>query len=149
MCIRDSPNGIAMSADRRHVYVAETTDGILNLYERDAETGELSQKGLRRGRFHAGAGLDNITVDEAGGLWIVAHPRLFDYVKHSKDNALDSATRTLRIELDAEAGKAEIEDVYVGDGEQLSGGTIAVPVGDAVVMGSVFEKKILICDLPS
>jgi arylesterase/paraoxonase len=143
------PNGIAMNADGTEVYVAETTDGMLRLYRRDPKTGALTNDGLRRSRIRAGTGLDNITVDREGRILIGAHPRLLDFVAHSKDEGALSPTRALRMTLNFEAGEAEIEDLYIGSGEQLSGGTVALPIAGSMLLGSVFEEKILICDLPN
>ncbi len=141
-------NGININADGSELYVTETTDGILRIYDRDTETGALALRPVDHGRLWVGPGPDNIAVAEDGTLWITSHPNLLKFLQHAQDPAAPSPTRVLTVALDPDKGAHTVETVYLTHGSDLSGGSVAVPAGDRFVVGSVFEDKILICGRP-
>jgi arylesterase / paraoxonase len=135
-------NGIALSHDGRTVYVAETIGRALRTYARDADTGQLTL----RHRIPCGTGVDNIDVDEAGNLWIGAHPKMLRFVAHAEDPSKRSPSQVLHV--DVQVDPPEVETVWLSMGEDLSGSSVAAVRGDKMLIGSVFEPHILICDWP-
>jgi len=135
-------NGISVSPDGRELYVAETTGRVLNVYDRDRQTGDLSLK--EEIRFDTG--LDNIEVGPDGILWIGSHPQLLKFVGHSKDAGKPSPSQVLRVELKGD-GAHRIDEVYLNRGEELSGSSVGAVYWDRLLIGSVFEEKLLDCRL--
>ncbi len=63
-------NGVNVSPDGKTIYLCAVTELALHVYDRDPASGKL----LLREKIKLGTGVDNIEKDEAGGLWIGAHP---------------------------------------------------------------------------
>ncbi len=145
-------NGIALSPDGAMLYVAELGDGVVRVYDRNAETGALFPRGealedQRPGIIPIGTGIDNIDVDAQGALWIAAHPRLLDFLAHAADADNLSPTRVTRTVMDPQTGQGRTEEIYLDFGDQISGGSVAVAHDGRLLIGSVFEPKIVLCDL--
>jgi len=136
------PNGIAVSPDGRNLFVAGTTQRALNVFDRDLESGGLTLKE----RICLDTGPDNIEIDAQGTLWIGAHPQLLKFVAHAKDPGKLSPSQVLKVVLNAD-GQARIDEVYLNGGDQLSGSSVGAVYQDRLLIGSVFEKKILDCRL--
>ncbi|QSQ25984.1 SMP-30/gluconolactonase/LRE family protein [Pyxidicoccus parkwayensis] len=137
-------NGINHSADGRTVYLAQVLEKSLTVYTRDVDSGALTQ----RLKLPLGTGPDNIEVDARGDLWIGCHPKLLDFVAHAKD--LSGATRApaqvLRVK--ASGDKLEAEEVFLDDGRQISAVATAAVSGKWMLLGPVFDKDMLRCELP-
>ena len=135
-------NGLALSPDGKTLYAAETVAQAVRVYDRDPGTGALT---LRR-VVDAGSGVDNIDVDPQGNLWIGAHPQLLTFVAYAGDPAKTSPSQVL--EIVPGDGDFKVREVYLGDGRELSGSSVAVKYKDRVLIGSVFDPRFLICPLP-
>jgi len=131
-------NGIAVSGDGKTLYVTETTGGKLSVLNRNIETGLLHLKFARQ----INTGPDNITLDRDGNLWIAAHPKLLDFVAHSKNPKNISPSQILKL---TPKGKDdfEVEEVYMNSGEEISGTSTAIRYQNKIYVGVVFEKKLL------
>ncbi len=133
-------NGINMSKDRKVVWVAATTEGAIHIYDRDVDSGDLSL-------WHTepfGTGVDNIELDLHGSLWIGAHPKLLSFMRHASDAGKLSPSEVLWYDPDRRLDPY-VRPVYLDLGEQLSGISVAAPFGSRVLMGSVFEPFLLVC----
>ncbi|MBP6014219.1 MAG: SMP-30/gluconolactonase/LRE family protein [Alphaproteobacteria bacterium] len=134
-------NGINRNSDSSEIYVSETTGRTLSTFRRDATTGALAH-------IHALAipmGLDNIDVDSEGTLWIGAHPRLLDFVAHAQDPEKLSPSVVVKVKPEGDATTYEV--VYENKGEELSGASVAVAASNRLIIGAVFDPKILNCKL--
>ncbi|MEM1245475.1 MAG: SMP-30/gluconolactonase/LRE family protein [Acidobacteriota bacterium] len=134
-------NGINMSKDGKIVWVAATTEGAIHIYDRDPETGDLSP-------WHVevlGTGVDNIELDLHGSLWIGAHPKLLSFLGHAGDADKTSPSEVLWYDPDRRLDPY-VRPVYLDLGEELSGISVAAPFGSRVLMGSVFEPFLLVCE---
>jgi arylesterase/paraoxonase len=137
-------NGIAASADGAMVFVSESTGRRLLAYARDATTGALTLKH----EVETEAGLDNISLDERGVLWVAAHPKLLEFLAHAKDPAHHSPSQVMRATY--ADGKLTVQDAAIDDGARLSGSSVALPLGASrFLIGSVFEPHVLDCTLPA
>ena len=129
-------NGVALSAEGAELYVAATVDRAIFVYGVGPD-GALSL--LRR--IETGTGVDNITVDDEGMLWLGAHPKLLTFVRHAADSSVLSPSQVLRV--DPRSGR--VDEILLDDGRQLSGSAAAVPWVDRLLIGPVFDDHMLDC----
>lgn len=139
-------NGIAASADGATIWVAATTDAAVVGYDRDASSGDLRE----RVRIDTGTGVDNIQLDEAGDLWLGAHPKLLAFLRHARDPGVHSPSQVLRINAASHAVNVVLSD----DGVLLSGSAAAAPLtlrdgSRRLLVGPVFDPVLLDCKLPA
>lgn len=136
-------NGIALSPDGKTAYVAETTGRSLVLYDRNPEDDGL----MLRERVFLGTGVDNITVDAQGRVFIAAHPKLLTFAfGHAKSAEKLAPSQVLFID----PAKKAADQIYLSLGKDLSGSSTAVVDIEArrMLVGSVFEPHLLSCTLP-
>ncbi len=133
-------NGIEASADGAHIYVAETAAGTVRTYDRDARTGKLSLAKITQ----LSAAPDNITIDDAGALWVAALPKPLAVSGHGDNPDRYAPSEVIRIGADGAA-----QTIYRDDGGELSAATAAARLGETLIIGALYEKKFLICDLPA
>ncbi len=132
-------NGVQTSRDGSTLYVAETTGKRVTSYAINQQTGALTLKS----ELDIDSGLDNIEVDESGNLWLASHPKTFDFLGHASDAANRSASQVFLISDDN--GTLTSEEIYLNDGNPISGSSVAAPIGNRFIVGSVLEPHILDC----
>lgn len=133
-------NGVNRSADGRRIYVAECLGRDVRVYDRDPDSGALAERDV----IPLGTCPDNIEVAEDGELWIGAHPRIFDLLAHGADASKHAPAQVLRVDPATRA----VEEVYLDDGASISGVSTASVAGDKMVLGAIFDAKVLVCDRP-
>lgn len=131
-------NGINVSNDLRKIYVAATTGRTILIYNRSA-TGNLDLES----EISTQTGVDNIEVDEQGALWIGCHPQLLKFVAHAADSTQYSPSQVIKINW-GEDGSHQLTEVFLNDGAGYSGSSVAAPYHNQLLIGSVFEKGLLI-----
>ena len=135
-------NGIAISEDGTTLFVAETTGRRLRVYDRNPDNGTLTEQFSEE----IPSGLDNISLAPDGRLWIGSHPKLLDFVAHAEDPNAHSPSQVLRLEV--RERHVRVEELYLNDGAELSGSSVALPVSEGrFLVGSVFEPHFLDCRL--
>ncbi len=143
-----SASGMAMSPDGLTLYVAETFGRRIAIFDRNTSTGDLR---LREHLVIDGAP-DNLQVDSEGALWIAAHPKLLDLVRHFADPDHPAPTRIIRYRTRPDAPlvdeRVEIRDMFLDLGQSVSAGSVGTPFGGQLLIGSITEPKVLICRLP-
>ncbi len=128
-------NGIHLSMDGQVVYVACTTDKMVVAYDRKSHQ--------RLGQIDCQTGLDNIELDENGNLWIGCHPQMLAFASHAKKASSRSPSQVLKIEPDlTDFSQSKIIEVYLNDGNPLSGSSVAAVDGDLLLLGTVFEDGV-------
>jgi arylesterase/paraoxonase len=132
--------GVAASPDGRTVYVAEGGPQRLLVYDRDTASGELTL----RDRAPLLGSPQNLTVDASGSVWIGAHPKWFSYTRALNNPSVSSPTQVLKYTPDAQKGK-RVTEVYLNRGEALSTGTVAAVYEDKLVIGSIKDRRLLVC----
>lgn len=133
-------NGIAMSPDGATVYVAGTTDRSIHVFKRDPASGRLT----RAFRVKTGTALDNLAVDSAGGLWAAAHPKMLRFAGHAARPERTSPSQVLRIAAPG-VEDAALEELYLDDGREISGSSVAAPFPGGFLIGQVFGDRVLLC----
>lgn len=134
------PNGIQVSRDGTKVYVSESTGRRLLTYSRNAQSGELALTD----RIRLDSALDNLEWDEGNNLWIGAHPQMLKFVAHGADPAKRSASQVLRVNINNDFA---VEEIYLNDGNPLSGSSVAAAFGQRLLIGSVYDPLILDCKM--
>ncbi|MCU0356931.1 MAG: SMP-30/gluconolactonase/LRE family protein [Cyclobacteriaceae bacterium] len=134
-------NGITVSPDQTKIIVAATTGRNVQIYQRDAGDGSLILDYI----LPVNTGVDNIEVDTQGNLWIGCHPQLLKFVAHAKDPVNFSPSQVLK--LIPEGTTYRVEEILLNDGTAYSGSSVAAVYQNTLLIGSVFEKSILICTL--
>jgi len=110
------------------------------VYNRGKGTGDLTL----RHTIDLGTRPDNIEVDESGNLWIGCRPKLLTFVKYSKDPEELSPSQVLKVTVQKPASYT-VDEIYPNTGEPLSGSSVAAVFGDTVLIGSVFDERVLLC----
>jgi arylesterase/paraoxonase len=137
-------NGINVSRDGRHVYVAETTMRRVQTFSRDMFSGRLTNEGA----FDLPSGPDNIDVDTSATLWIAGHPKLFDVLAYASDPSKPSPTEIFKVPT--QHGQMQtVTPVYADLGHEIGAGSVAVAFGKNLYIGSIFDPKIVRCRLAS
>lgn len=137
-------NGINRSADGQAVYVAQSVGRSLTVYTRDADSGALTEQRT----IPLETGPDNIEVDAQGHLWLGAHPKLLGFAAHAKDASGATRAPAQVLRLKPSADTLEAEEVFLDDGRQTAGTAVAAVSGKWLLLGPVFEKDLLRCELP-
>lgn len=136
-------NSLALNANRSELLVSEISGRTMSIFAVDAASGALSLVD----KSFLGTGLDNIDIGENGDIYVAAHPKMFDFLQHAGDPTYLSPSQILRIRT--VNGVHEARQIYLNLGDELSGASVAAVVGDRMLVGSVFEEKILDCRLPA
>jgi arylesterase/paraoxonase len=135
-------NGIALGERGETLYVAAVTGGKILVFDRDAQTGALTWRDELLIQ-----GPDNLTIADDGSIWVAGHPKLLTFSAHAKDPNTRSPSYVTRLSPGSN-GTWTTTQLLLSDGSDLSGSTVAVPIGDdRFVVGSVFEAWILDCRL--
>ena len=72
--------------------------------------------------------------------------RIYDFVKYSKDPEELSPSQVLKVTA-RKPGSYTVEEIYLNSGEPLSGSSVAAVFGDTLLIGSVFDPRLLLCKL--
>jgi len=101
---------------------------------------------------------DDITIDPKTGQAFISsadrrtrwagssHPKLLTFVKYSKDPEKLSPAQVLKITVQ-KPGSYTVDEIYLNSGEPLSGSSVAAVFGDTMLIGSVFDARVLLCRL--
>lgn len=133
-------NGINISPDKKTLYVAAATEGAVIVYDINSADGSLTF----REKINLGTGVDNIEIDSKGDLWIGAHPQMLAFVRHAKNPADISPSQVLHVSFTGN-GHYEVSEVYLNDGKEISGSSVAAVYANRMLIGPVFDPKFLDC----
>lgn len=136
-------NGINISPDMTHIYVAETTGREIRTYARDVISGALHMQS----NFAIPAGLDNIDVAPNGDLWVADHPKLLAFLAYSRDPSSPSPSQVMKVRVQNSLPVSAVP-VYTNLGKQIGAASVGAVSGKTLLIGSVFDPKILDCTLP-
>jgi arylesterase/paraoxonase len=134
-------NGINQSPDGKTVYVVATIGQAVRIYDRDAATSNLT---FRR-EIPLDSGGDNVEVNADGTLWIGAHPQLLTLVRYMGGGRPYAPSQILHV-IPA-GGGAEVKEVYLDRGEQISGASVGAVRGTRLLIGAIADSKLLDCQM--
>ena len=130
-------NGVNVSSDRKTLYLTATTGNSLLVFSIDSND-ELHRERI----IDLATGVDNIDVDKDGNLWIAAHPKLLDFVKHVKDSINLSPSQVLKLSP-VEDYNFSVEEIYLNDGSEVSASSVAVYYQNQLFIGTVLNHTLL------
>jgi arylesterase/paraoxonase len=90
---------------------------------------------------------DNLSIAEDGAIWIAAHPRPIQLIRHLKDPSELSPTQVIRVAADPQT-EDRITEIYMNDGGEISAGSVAAVLEKRMLIGSLTEHKMMECTLP-
>ena len=134
-------NGIWADNDGRRLFVTGSTDKKFHVYHRSAD-GSLSRASV----LYLGTGGDNIDVDSAGVIHVVAHPRMLTFLSHARNENNKAPSQILEISGNDKGGYA-FREIYLDLGGEISAASVAAVHGKRVLVGSVFENYFLDCTM--
>lgn len=131
-------NGINYDAKRNLLFVASPRNFLVKVYQPN-EDGSLNFIE----DIDCGTGVDNIEFDEAGNLWIGAHPNLLAFSSYAAGRSEKAPSEVIKIKYHG-TGDYTIEQIYMNDGSEMSGTTVAIPYKDIILTGNVMDEHFLI-----
>ena len=133
-------NGIAFDQERALLYVASPRYFEVKVFQRKADGSlDLIED------IPAKTGVDNITIDDTGKIWIGAHPNLLRFAAYAKGDYTIAPSEIVRINYQSK-GQYDVESYWVDNGEKMSGATVAVPYNDWLLVGNVMDDHFLIIE---
>ncbi|WP_446831436.1 hypothetical protein [Candidatus Foliamicus sp.] len=129
--------GIAYADGR--IVIAETQGKRLRFMTLDAD-GRLSEES----RVSMPGFPDNIDADADGMLWVAEHPNGMALGRHFGDAEYPAPSRFYRIAADGTG----LELVAADSGRRHSAGSVAARYRDKLLLGSITEPRVLVCQLP-
>lgn len=139
-----SAAGIAGSLDHTRVYVSETSGNRVAVFSRDVINGDLKELET----IDIDSAPDNLNVDENGDLWIAAHAKVSALVRHFGNAESLAPTQILRFQPSAAPGQ-RLQEIYLNAGDAISAGSVGAHWQNKLLIGSITERKVLLCTLPA
>jgi arylesterase/paraoxonase len=127
-------NGINVSADGRSLYVSAASERTVYVYDRDPATNALT----KRAAVEVPGFADNIDV------LLGLHSKIFDLLAHVGDASKPSPSHIMHLKADGKGGFAP-QTIYYNSGEEISGASVGAALGKRLLIGAIFEPKILDC----
>ncbi|XP_034030942.1 serum paraoxonase/arylesterase 2-like [Thalassophryne amazonica] len=132
-------NGINVSPDKRHLYVADILDHNVHVFEITADNKLTAVKTVAVGSL-----CDNIEVDpETGDLWLGCHPNAMKVFMLDPKNPPGSEVIKIQNIL---SDRPLVSQVFSDDGQVIMGSSVAAPYRGKLLIGTVFHKA-MCCDL--
>ncbi len=131
-------NGINADLKRNLLFVASPRKFLVKVYaiKKDGVLSFVEN-------IPCGTGVDNIEMDQQGHLWIGAHPNLLQFGEYAKGKKKTAPSEIIEI-IYKEKGDYSMEQIYLDDGKDMSGASVAVPFGDLIFAGNVKDDHFLI-----
>ena len=133
-------NGVRLSNDGKTLYVGASGDQSVRFFDRDPKSGALTLKD----EIVLHTGVDNIDVDKDGILWVAAHPKLLTFSRHAKNTAVRSPSQVIRIDPKHKT----VREIYLSLGDPLSAASVAAHFDHTLLLGGVFDARVLVCSMP-
>ncbi|XP_076136879.1 serum paraoxonase/arylesterase 2-like [Alosa pseudoharengus] len=132
-------NGINISPDKKHIYVADLFDSKVHVMERQDSNDLIPMKFV-----DVGSPVDNIEVDpETDDLWLGCHPDAWKFFSNNMEDPPGSEVIKITNIL---SDQPTVTQVYMDDGSVIIGSSVAATYGGKLLIGSVHHRA-LCCDL--
>ena len=131
-------NGINIDLKRGLVFVASVRGFLVKVYQQNEDHSLAFIENI-----YCNTGVDNIEFDSENNLWIGAHPSLLHFNFYANGNKEISPSEIIKINY-IEKGNYSIEQIYIEDGNTMSGSSVAAPFGNLILTGNVMDEHLLI-----
>jgi arylesterase/paraoxonase len=135
-----SGGGINISPDYGTLYIAETGGKRIRVAGLDPSDGSVTTTQY----VDLGTSPDNIDVAADGSLWIGAHSNVAALVMHFIVGS-KAPSQVVRIDLSGE--QPLVEEMYLNAGQQISASSVGATYGNTLLIGSITDRKLLICEM--
>ena len=135
-------NGINIDFERNLLYVAASRSFLVHVFniQDNAELEEVES-------IDCGTGVDNIELDPDHNLWIGCHPSLMAFASYAQGKLEIAPSEIIKIKYTG-TGDYEVESLYVNDGSEMSGCSVASPYQDRIFVGNVMDNHFLVLKQP-
>ena len=133
-------NGINFDANRNLVFIASVRGFLVKVYQQNEDHSLAFIENI-----YCNTGVDNIEFDSENNLWIGAHPSLLHFNFYANNNKEISPSEIIKINY-IEKGNYSIEQIYIEDGNTMSGSSVAAPFGNLILTGNVMDEHFLILE---
>jgi len=134
-------NGINFDKHRNLIFIASPRSFSVKVYARK-EDGTLTHIE----DIACKTGVDNIEFDEDHNLWIGCHPSLLRFNSYHSGKKETAPSEIIKINY-KKKGDYAVEKIYVEDGQEMSGSTVAAIYHDLIFVGNVMDEEFLILKL--
>lgn len=131
-------NGIMADQQRGLMYVASPRDFLIKVYQ-IGDGGSLSFIE----DVDCGTGVDNLTLDNDGSIWVGCHPSLLTFTAYASGGRDKSPSELIKIEY-RDKGDYEVTSLAIDDGHSMSAATVAIPYQNKVYMGNVMDHHMVV-----
>jgi arylesterase/paraoxonase len=135
-----SGGGINVSPDYRRLYIAETGAKRIRVATLDPSDGSMTTTEY----IDLGTSPDNIDVAQDGSLWVGAHSNVAALVMHFIVGT-KAPSQVLRIDLSG--AKPAVDEMYLNAGHQISASSVGATHGNKLLIGSITDRKLLMCEM--
>jgi hypothetical protein len=132
-------NGVITSNDQSRLFVAESSGRQISAFSRSSEAEPWHLDRV----YPLETMPDNLEQDEQGRLLTGGHPKAFDFMAHSFNGDYLSPSEVVRV--DVNASELTVDRLYLNLGDELSGSSVAASHKGELLIGSVFEERLLRC----
>ena len=134
------PNGAALSADGRFLYVPQAYPRTLLTYERNPFSGTLKQVGV----LDIPSNLDNADVAADGSVWVGSHPKAYAMADFRADPSKPAPSEIFRVAVQNGVPRAATL-IYANMGGEIGGSSVGAMSDGHLLIGSPLDRKILNC----
>ncbi|MGV6801269.1 MAG: hypothetical protein ACWA5L_05040 [bacterium] len=135
------PDGLAVSAQKDILYIAEKSAKNIAIYSRDITTGILTHVADRP----LTAFPNNLYLDDF--LYVGVQMKPLAHFIHMRNHSSKSPSGIFRY-TPSDHDLIAIDPIIISDGTEISGATIAAILQDKMLIGSFADNKILSCPSP-
>jgi hypothetical protein len=123
-----------------HVIVGGLLSRSLTAFTREPFTGQLTEEDT----LNLSTGPEKLSIDAQGQVLAAGHTNLLEWRAAVADPAKRASSQILRVGLVNGVPQVR-EQIYANDGSQLAGASVAVAVGNRLLIGSSLDTRLLSC----
>ncbi len=128
-----------LSKDQKTLYVGEALGRSVKRFKRGTSIREWDFVDV----ISVDTAVDNLEWSEDGKLLAGAHPKIFDLLAHIGDATKVSPSHVISIDVDQSPMASKT--IYMNDGRELSGSSVATTLKGELLIGGILETHFLRC----
>ncbi len=136
-------NGLAISPDRKLLFVGETNKKRVRIYDGDIKSGNINFKTS----YTLDLFPDNLQMDSNGNLWAAGFPNLLAMGERIKGRDIKVPVRIMKASFEGEKLK-DLTKMLETTGEEFMAQTVVAPYQDKMILAGIFNTEIRMCNVP-